>query len=296
LRSSPIVCTADALEALLRLLAYMYAGTSAPNAARRVVQERMWRPPRTGDVAMAADVTESEDTPLTLGNQYPLTHAVIFVLGVLPQAIKLFGMHGIPWTHASGGLYLSSFLVLAGIGALARCAGGDNDTPWEEAALGKRTMEMLRLGAVVAQVGVWVWCAWALLHLVHSSFGQSTFYQFLVFPMRSVVFFVIVLPPMAIPVSLPFGEFLRNSAFVLGFYGWAYLLYLDILDYIAIPLTLLIIAAGFAAWVAHIYSVKFETSLSILFGVANLVLSILYYRFLYHPIGTVKPSWAEKLG
>jgi len=174
LRSSPIVCTADALEALLRLLAYMYAGTSTPNAARRVVQERMWRPPRTSAVAMAADANDSEEAPLTLGNQYPLTHAVLFVLGVLPQAIKLFGMHGIPWTHASGGLYLSSFLVLAGIGALARCAGGDNDTPWEEAALGKRTMEMLRLGAVVAQVGVWVWCAWALLHLVHSSFRQSS--------------------------------------------------------------------------------------------------------------------------
>ena len=93
-----------------------------------------------------------------------------------------------------------------------------------------------------------------------------------------------------------FGEFLRNSACVLGFYGWAYLLYLDILDYIAIPLTLLIMAVGFTAWVAHIYSVKFETSLSILFGVANLVLSILYYHFLYDPIGTVKPSWAEKLG
>jgi len=155
---------------------------------------------------------------------------------------------------------------------------------------------MLRLGAVVAQVGVWVWCAWALLHLVHSSFGQYTFYQFLVFLMRYVAFFVIVLPAMAIPVSLPFGEFLRNSAWVLGFCGWACLLYLDILDYIAIPLTLLIMAVGFTAWVAHIYSVKFETSLSILFGVANLVLSILYYRFLYDPTGTVKPSWAEKLG
>jgi hypothetical protein len=70
----------------------------------------------------------------------------------------------------------------------------------------------------------------------------------------------------------------------------------DILDYIAIPLTLLIMAVGFTAWVAHIYPVKFETLLNILFGVANLVLSVLHYCFLYNPIGTVKPSWAEKLG
>jgi len=52
-------------------------------------------------------------------------------------------------------------------------------------------------------------------------FLRSIFYQFLVFPMRSVAFFVIVLPPMAIAVSRPFREFLRNSACVLGFYGWA---------------------------------------------------------------------------
>jgi len=82
-------------------------------------------------------------------------------------------------------------------------------------------------------------------------------------------------------MSLPFGEFLRNSACVLGFYGWGYLLYLDILDYVAIPLTLSIIAAGFTAWVAHIYSAKFETSLSILFGVANLTLATPTQRFIF---------------
>ena len=54
----------------------------------------MWRPPQTGAAAMAADANDSEEAPLTLGNQYPLTHAILFVLGVLPQAIKLFGMHG----------------------------------------------------------------------------------------------------------------------------------------------------------------------------------------------------------
>jgi len=96
-----------------------------------------------------------------------------------------------------------------------------------------------------------------------------------------VALFVIVLPPIAIAMSLPFGEFLRNSACVLGFYGWGYLLYLDILDYVAIPLTLSIIAAGFTAWVAHIYSAKFETSLSILFGVANLTLATPTQRFIF---------------
>jgi len=257
----------------------------------------MWRPPRTGDVAVVADVTESEHTPLTLGNQHPLTHAVLFVLGALPQAIKLFGMHGIPWTHALGGLYLSSFLVLAGIGALARCAEGDNDTPWEEAALGKRTMEMLRLGAVLAQVG-----GVGLVCMGTAASGPQFLraVYLLSVPGVSDAFCGILrdcITSNGNRYVSSFGEFLRNSACVLGFYGWAYLLYIDILDYIAIPLTFLIMAVGFTAWVAHIYSAKFETSCIILFGVANLVfLSILYYRFLYNPIGTVKPSWAEKLG
>jgi len=122
--------------------------------------------------------------------------------------------------HALSGLYLSSFLVLAGIGGLARCAGGDG-TPREEAALGERMMEMLRLGEVVAQVGVWFWCTWAPFHPICSSFGQSTSYQILVYPIWYVALFVIVLLPMAITVSLPFGEILRASACVPGLYGWA---------------------------------------------------------------------------
>ena len=36
--------------------------------------------------------------------------------------------------------------------------------------------------------------------------------------------------------------------------------------------------------------------LMIFFGLVNMVLSILYYRFRYDPTGTVKPLWAEKLG
>jgi hypothetical protein len=73
------------------------------------------------------------------------------------------------------------------------------------------------------------------------------------------------------------------------------LLYLDILDYIVIPLTLLIMAVGFTAWVAHIYSVRFETSCIILFGVANLSCPFCI-TVSYDPIGTVKQkSWADEL-
>jgi len=38
-------------------------------------------------------------------------------------------------------------------------------------------------------------------------FLQAVFYQFLVFPMRSVALFVIILPPMAITMSLPLANF-----------------------------------------------------------------------------------------
>jgi hypothetical protein len=137
-RSSPIVCAADTLEVLLRLLAYMYAGASAPAAARHVVQKRMWQPPRSNTVATATDDDKNDDeeaaeSPRTLGDQYPRAHIVVFILGVLPQAIKLFCMSGIPWTQACGGLYLSSFLVIAGVGALAQRAERDTDadTSWE---------------------------------------------------------------------------------------------------------------------------------------------------------------------
>jgi len=311
-RSSPLVCAADALDVLLRLLGFIFAGASAPDAARRVVRGRTLRPPSppvrssADDRVAVGNNGELEAESLTLGNQYPLAHTVMFVLGVLPQAIKLFGMRGIPWTQAWGGLYLSSFLVLAGVGTLARFARGDTPFRTGGAALGKRMMWMSMCGVMV-QVGVWVWCGWALLHPVWGSFIRSKFYLILLLPAGLVMCFGVIAVQAA---ALLFPFFVaRNAPMTFGniacrvvvslamwcSYGVVYFFFflkLDNLDFISISL-LLLTAAGYVTKVVSRYLRTFPI---IVFAVANLVSSVLYYRFRYDPSGSVKPLWTEKLG
>jgi len=304
--SSPLVCTTDALEVLLRLLMYMYTGASAPVAARRVVQERTWQPPRSISVATAAD------PPLTLGDQHPRAHIVLFVLGVLPQAIKLFGMRGIPWTQACGGLYLSSYLVIAGVGALARRAERDTDadTSWRRAALDELMMEVWDVPSfwVVAwvQAGMWVWCVRALLLPVWDMEAKVFVLYFILslpkYPvlgfmlgLLNVLCFFSVFATPVIPTTLGKIAYFAFSASLgvgLCIYGVPDFQVEDLLfwmDYLLFSVYVLL-AAFFATKVVP------HHRLMIFFGLLNLVLSVLYYRFRYDPTGTVKPLWAEKLG
>jgi len=299
-RSSPLVCAADALDVLLRLLVYMCVGASAPAAARRVVQKRMWKPPRSIAVATAAD------PPLTLGDQHPRAHIIMFVLGVLPQAIKLFGMRGIPRTQACGGLYLSSYLVIAGVGALARRVERDTDadTSWRRAALIERTMKVwnfVSFGIVaVVQAGVSVWCVRALLRplvakarVLYIILGTPVWSIFgMIIPMPNVLASLLVLATLVIPTTLGKIAYFAFSASLVGLYLYRIPHFVDFLiqeDFLVFSAHVLVAAFFATKMVPH-------HRLMIFFGLVNLVLSILYYRFRYDPSGTVKPLWAEKLG
>jgi hypothetical protein len=318
-RSSPLVCAADALDVLLRLLSYMYAGASAPVAARRIVQERIWQPSPSIAVATAADddnnndeeAAETAESPLTLGDQHPRAHIVLFVLGVLPQAIKLFGMHGIPWTQACGGLYLSSFLVIAGVGALARRAERDADADTSrEGPLDKLMMAVWDVPSIwvvaVVQAGVWVWCVWALLLLlpVWDMKAKAPVLYFILSTPAWVMFGFIVRGPMIrafyylflwtilIPTTLGKIAYFAFSASLAVLYLYGVRQFLDFLIrevYLQFSAYVLV-AAFFATKVVP------RHLLMIFFALVNLVLFILYYRFRYDPTGTVKPLWVEKLG
>jgi hypothetical protein len=59
-------------------------------------------------------------------------------------------MRGIPWTQPYGDLYLSSFLVIAGVGALARRVERDTDadTSWPTAALVEMTIKVWNFASI----------------------------------------------------------------------------------------------------------------------------------------------------
>jgi hypothetical protein len=292
----------------------MYAGASAPEAARRVVRNRIWRPPRSGATATAStddnnNGEETTDSPqLTLGDQHPRAHIIMFVLGVLPQAIKLFGMCEIPWTQACGGLYLSLFLVIAGVGALARYAEGDTDADTSQAGAGlvENTMEVwnivVAVVAAVVQARVWVWCLRALLRPVWDMKANAPVLYSILWTTAWTGFTPIIWMPTGISLLLPLKTFympptLRKIAYFaslsLSFLCVCctirFMILLYTVDYIAFLVYVLLVAFWATQLVPH-------HLLMIFFGLVNLVVSILYYRFRYDPTGTVKPLWAEKLG
>ena len=238
---------------------------------------------------------ETIDSPqLTLGDQHPRAHIVVFILTILPQAIKLFGMCGIPWTQACGGLYLTSFLMIAGVGALARYADGDTDgdTSWE-GALVEPTMEVWNFASfwvvAVVQAEVWVWCVTELLYPVWDMKAKA------------LVWYIILLAPLwFMPMMLVFvpTTFLIPPLFRTTLIPTTY----NILAYLAFSVSLLFpedyllfsVYVLLAAFIAT--KVVLPHLLMIFFGLVNLALSILYYRFRYDPTGTVKPLWTEMLG
>ena len=97
LRVSPIVCAGDALHALIYLVCYTICFRS-PSAAVDLVTKRRFH--------------KSEDSEIARLQQSWVLRVAIFVLGALPQILKLYGMSGVPWTTAWGSLHIGSFVIL----------------------------------------------------------------------------------------------------------------------------------------------------------------------------------------
>ena len=155
-RSSPFVCLADALEVLVLVLIHISHGKTLRHAALEV----NWQRARS---RLGQDVTELEDSP---AEKHPIPFGILFIATLL-QAIKLFGMQGLPWTTLWAGLYLFSYVVLAMVGFLA--PKDWRDSPPEmviETPTGRPTwwkLENLSKALLYGSLGVhFICCCWVL--------------------------------------------------------------------------------------------------------------------------------------
>ena len=101
LQSSPIICFLDVTFVIGRLAWYANASKSPRAAVERTVRLRFQ------DV-----VDQAEESSLASLQKNTLFRFLMFVLGVLPQIIKLYDMRGLPWTKLWASLFLSSFFVI----------------------------------------------------------------------------------------------------------------------------------------------------------------------------------------
>ena len=150
-----------------------------------------------------------------------------------------------------------------------------------------------------------MWCLRALLHPVWDMKAKALELYVILWLLACLAYSYMAVVPVMLVIFSPFATplipttlgkiayFAVSTSLVIGvsFYGTPYLVMTFILgpDYLLFSMYV---------WVAAFYATKVVPHhlLMIFFGLVNLVLSILYYRFRYDPTGTVKPLWAEKLG
>ena len=101
LRASPVVCAADATYTLILLVYYLIDLRSLREAAQKVAFNR-FRDAKN----------EAEGGSLFNLQNDTLARLSVFVLGPLPQIIKLYAMRGVPWTTVWASMLFSSFLAL----------------------------------------------------------------------------------------------------------------------------------------------------------------------------------------
>ena len=92
----------DAVGVLVLWISHMFWHLESPSSAARRISRARFR-----DIE-----NEDEEESLTSLEKNTPFRMVVFVFGVLPQAIKLFASSGIPWLKAWAAMYLGSWTVL----------------------------------------------------------------------------------------------------------------------------------------------------------------------------------------
>ncbi|KAI9766557.1 MAG: hypothetical protein M1839_004884 [Geoglossum umbratile] len=275
MRCSPLVCAMDTIEAVLHISTYLYSGQSPSEAARRYIRRRIVTDetaataPRRGDIGVQTTVAHSN----------PGWHFIVFLLSALPQGIKLLGMQGIPWTKFWGGLYLFSFLMHFFVSSLVlrgrrHVLSLPSVDPLDSRMVNieRRLSNLdnhLAFVAVMSHTGL---CIWISFVLVRSTGALS----------------------------------LVSEIYSLGL-GYAFLAVAPTLQAVVMvffPLFLLCLITVYAVYLGSCVRVFLfggkapdpKVFLSASLSLVTFVLSILYYRFIYDPTGTIKPSWGNALG
>lgn len=107
LRSSPIICVCDAILILVRFAFYLF-NIRRPFLAAKLVMATRMRTERAGE----GDLQHLETSAFL--------RWFVFIIGVLPQTIKLLACEGILWTTIWGMFYLSPFVACEIMDILSR--------------------------------------------------------------------------------------------------------------------------------------------------------------------------------
>lgn len=299
LRSSPIVCGFEALYTVVKFVLNAFFLKNPKASALKIAK---WR---------FRDTPGNEEGSLQKLQENTIFRMAIFLLGALPQIIKLCALQGLLWTKVWGLMFLGSFLVLELIVLLL-----GRDWRANNSNLNTSNYEELEdytgVSIVCASlIFSFYFFALGMFQIVEQYLGELRWPYFLGFLLLGIVYIVNVssskheaLMTVAALVLAPLSMFAScNTAFLLPSLTAVSILPASVTYTILVGASVLF-ALSLTILTTHrlVQHVRPEFAKFIDFGLGtyffslNLLAALLYYAFKYHPEGTVKPSWTDQLG
>lgn len=199
IRSSPILSAVDALLAIIKFLWLVFIGCPPRTAARHVWYDRF-------------EESESEESGI---NRAWVVNMIVFVLGALPQTIKILGTQGIPLSQAFAAMFVAAFIVFEVLRIYAGTAHVVDIMPaTSKMTRAKKQFDQLQWVTVIialpVQVLLWVWTVGELMPktFVYIEFrsGESLIEEET--PPLFWVSFILYFPPLLVIMSIMlFGPF-----------------------------------------------------------------------------------------
>ncbi|KAI4163722.1 MAG: hypothetical protein LQ342_002756 [Letrouitia transgressa] len=289
LRSSPIICALDALIMMARFVYLTFVVRSVRAAAQGIARERL------------GDINGDAKNSLDQVEKNTIFRVALFVLGALPQFLKLYGLSGVTWPKVWASVFLGTFVTTEIIVLLI--GRGWEKAPIKTSTL-RKSMSLVNLGAL---------CLGLLFTLVFFNITINITISRIELSQQYLTWIrwsSIAILPIYISILVIILAFSRRDT-----RGTTYILFIFVLSVVCTP---------FAAISSHLHGVIFSVSVSLYFMLDNLTgifdhggsinarhlrfimeahylflnLSgaLIFYCFVFNSQGTYKPAWTEYLG
>ena len=301
IRSSPIVCAASTVDSLLSFVEFYHRDGTLKGSLQDFAAERVAIQPDEEDGGLKVCIEQG----FTRLCQNSVFRIGLFVLGALPQVVKIYSIQGVPWTKACCTAYLSTSVVDEMLLAFARYRNDILST--SKADIGTQAKsaarKFLSYGSPLMGSAVGGYCLARLFVEIRPDFedqsGRNT---------------LLLLPP----ILVSFAWFaLPSKRELLSFIGTSmyFLMGLSLVFYpnIELEYSIMIVAGmwlidfvdllirvdlALGGWVVSTQSSPWKSN----FGAAGpyvmwqVLIALYYYVFVYDATTSYRPAWTEWLG
>ena len=293
-RSSPIFCAFATLDSLWSVVEFFLRNGSLKGALRNFVAERFSGSP---DDAEGSFASLRKNTIFRIG---------LFVIGALPQIVKIFATKGIPLTQVACAAYLSTFVVDEVLLALAPTLSDVDREHWETRADDLSSLPrdlVFWIGFLVSAMEPFVFAGQRLSPSELD--GNKELFLYVVSVLANVcTISLIVWDTSRAKNQLLSGIFCFSLAFMVwqSVYNGIESASRSIIEH-TLSSTSLLVALAVVQYIdltgmigAYSIARLFNMLTGICYVLLQLLAALFYYWKVYDPTTSFKPAWTEWLG